>query len=248
MAWAFVAHRGSANAKASATTISVSPTAALAVDSIIIVRGCTDNGSGDVGGESNRHSVSDSKGNTWTKIREHNSGGGAASGVIGSLFISKITTQIETTDTVTLTIDIAVSARAVGLEEFSVAAGKTYSVIGVNGANGSSTAPTVTLSGLAAATHLFLGAVCIEGPNGDTFTQDADYADNTSFGTTGGGVTSNVAARFGDRIVSAASDTYNPTLGTARDWIDILAAVDEVDPPIGAPAGLFTKCLTGVGI
>lgn len=220
MAWAFVAHRGSANNKVAGTTISVSPSANLDVGDIIVVRCVSDDSA-----TNNGHTVSDSKGNVWTLLRQQFSPGTDAT---SSLWASKLTASILTTDTITLTLTDSVSAKAVGIEEFSVAVGNTFSLIGGNSVNFSTATPTITLSGLPAATHLWLGSIGIEGPNGDTYTQDADYANNTSFGTTGGGAATNVASRFGSRIFPSASDTFNPTLGTSRDGNIILVALDEV--------------------
>lgn len=253
MAWAWQAHRGSANNKTASASIGVSPSTAIPVNSILVVRCASDNG-GAGAGESNEHtSVTDSKGNTYTKLREHTAGGAAASSVTGSIWAARITTQLETTDTVTINFSFSPAAKVIGLEEYTVAAGKTFSNIGVAGANGSSTTPSVTLGGLPATTHLFLGHIGAEGPNGDTFTQDADYGgagegSNTSIGTTGGGAATNVYSRFGGNIAALASDIYNPTLGTARDWIDTLIALDEVDIPAGPVAGLRTLAMTGVGV
>ncbi|MEM2107835.1 MAG: hypothetical protein QXL10_00925 [Candidatus Bathyarchaeia archaeon] len=231
MGWSFIAHRGSANNKTSGTSISVSPNAAISAGRVLVVR-CVSDNSGTTSGQSSEHtSVSDSKGNTYTKIREQRySAGAAADGVVGSLWISRLTTALGTSDTITLTLGAAVTAKAIGLEEYSIT-GVGVSVAGANGnSQAATTAPTCTLSGLTSAEYLWLGHVGIEGPNTDAFTQDSDYANNTSFGTSGGNAASNVASRFGSRVYTGTSDTYNPTLGTARDCVTILAAVLEVQP------------------
>lgn len=247
MSWAFVAHRGSAQNKVAASSISMNPTANINVGEICVVRVVADNYSG-ASAVTNWHSVSDNKGNSWTKIREHtiSSGGAANDGVTASLFISRITAQILTTDAITAAFNqsgfsFSPPAKAIGAAIFSNGGG-TISVVGANSAIGTGTAPSVTLSGLTSAEYLWLGHVGIEGPNGDTFTQDGDYANNTSFGTTGGGAVSNVASRFGSRVYTGVSDTYNPTLGTSRDWVTILGAVKESG---GVQYGSAT--LSGVG-
>lgn len=233
MAWTFQIHRGSANNKTSGTTISVSPSGTMVVDRIAIVRCVSDNPDDASSGNTNFHSVSDSKGNTWTKIREEtiNPAGAAGSGATVSTFISKITTEILTTDNVTLTITIATTAKAIGIDEWSLAAGKTFSIVGINGAGGAGTTPSVALSGLPSTVYLFLGSVGVEGPIGDGFTQDADYGSTSDFGTTGGAAVTNVTDRLGRRIATLTGDTYNPTLGTSRDWAATLSALQEVDPP-----------------
>ena len=226
--WSFVGHRGSAGGSVAGTTISVFPSVSIPQNAILIVRTVSDNPS-TVIGMTDYHSVSDSKGNTYTKLREITMASGSpGSGLTVALFASKLSTGLSTTDTVTLTISSSVGAKAIGLEEFSVGTGMTFQLDAVIFSNGNSTTPSVTLLGLTNVTRLWLGLVGIEGPNEDTFTQDTDYANNTSFGTTGGVADTNVASRFGSRVATITSDTYNPTLGTTRDWVDILAALKEV--------------------
>jgi len=189
--WAFVAHRGSANAKTGATSISVSPSAEIPAGAIVLVR-CASfpvNAEGDT----NFHSVADSKSHTWTKLREHSRFPSSGNGTTNSLWMAKLTSALTTSDTVTLSLSSSPTsnAKAIGLEEFSVASGKTFSPAGANAANGSSSTPSVTLSGLSSAARLWLGQVTRQRPNGDTYTQDSDYSDTTKFGTTGGSATSN---------------------------------------------------------
>ena len=111
MAWAWQAHRGSANNKTSSTSIGVSPSAVIQVNDLLLVRVASDN-LATVDGESNDHtSVTDNKGNSYTKLREHTkASGGAAAGVTVSMFMSKITTQLEVADTVTVNFSAAIAA------------------------------------------------------------------------------------------------------------------------------------------
>jgi hypothetical protein len=229
--WNFVAHRGSANAKTGATSISVSPSAEIPAGAIVLVR-CVSfpvNAEGDT----NFHSVSDSKSHTWTKLHEHSRFPSSGNGATNSLWMAKLTSALTTSDTVTLSLSSSPTsnAKAIGLEEFSVASGKTFSPAGANAANGSSSTPSVTLSGLSSAARLWLGHVTRQRPNGDTYTQDSDYNDTTKFGTTGGSATSNQSSVAGYRIATLTGDTYNISIQTSGNWVAVLAAVDEVDEP-----------------
>jgi hypothetical protein len=227
-AWTFIADRGTAQNKTSGNTLTLTPTATLAAGRVAVVRASSDNDSSATGdGESSRHTVSDSAGNSWTKIREHTfGGGGAGAGVTHSLWYSVLGTQLTTSSTVTLTLGSAVTAKAMALSEFSVAEGLTVSLTAQNGNQGTGTNNvTVSLSSLTEQEYLFLGSVGTEGPNGDTFTQDSDYQSLASIGTTGGGGATNVSLRGGYRIATLTGDTYNPTLGTSRDWVAILGAL-----------------------
>ncbi len=231
MAWAYIAHRGTGFEKVNDKSLVFSPSTTLAVGTIQILRYTTDNAS--LGGdtESDLHSLADDKGNIWTKLREHNRGTSARAATTASIFASKITTAILATDNITLTIggSVRVDAKVGGIEEFTVAAGKTFSLVGDNGVVGA-TNYTVTLSGLVSAEHLWLGVFGPEGPNSDSFTQDTNFANNTNIGTTGGGAASNVSNRFGSRILTATSETWNGA-ATGRDHVVLLVALDEIDEP-----------------
>src|SRR3990170_714672 len=100
MAWTYVAHRGNAApAKDAGTaTVSVSPSAALVVGSVIIARCVSDNIGTTDSGASSEHTVTDNvtPTNTWTKIREQRRSPTAVAGdgVVASVWVCKVTTQI----------------------------------------------------------------------------------------------------------------------------------------------------------
>ncbi len=235
--WTYVANRGTATEKTSDTSISVNPSATLDVGDIIFVFCVADNVS--AGPDTNHHTVSDSQSNPWTKIGETSPNLGPGSGVTVSLWVSKLTTQLATTDTITLTVSSAVTAKAISVEEFTVAAGKTYSLVGADQNEGSGTGPTAAVSGLSSAEYLLIGMPGWEGTTADVSTFDADYTTFGTTGTSGGGATSNVAMWPGRRVATLTSDTFAVTLGAARDWADVLGAIQEVDegapPPVEPP-------------
>lgn len=231
MAIAFVAHRGSASTKVSGTTLAVSPTANLAVGTLIFVRCTTTNNAAVDGDDTAEHSISDSKGNAWTKVKEFTAGGGVVNQQQTSLFMSKLTVAILTTDTITLTTVVAEAERVIAVEECSVGSGAPQ----VDGAVASTvqvTTPTITLSGLANVSHFFFGLLGVSTTTAESVTQDADYANGTQEGTSGGVANSNRKNFMGTRVLTATSDTYNPTLGTARRVIIILAAISATDTTV----------------
>ena len=216
----------------------MNPTANLNVGALVVVKAVSDN-LGTTSAESTEHTVSDSKGNSWTKIKEWRCSSGAAQdGVVVSLWFTKVTTQILTTDTISLTGITTAYSKAIGADEYSVTSGAAPTVQNAAGTTGSSTTPSVATSGQPSAAYLFVGAVGIEGPNGDTFTQDTDYLNSTLVGTTGSTPATNVAVRFGDRVATLTGDTYNPTLGTSRDWTAVLGMLLENAPLTIAPVGI----------
>ncbi|MBI2450802.1 MAG: hypothetical protein HYV52_00470 [Parcubacteria group bacterium] len=244
--WAFVAHRGSANNKTGGANISVSPTASIPSGAFLVIRAASDNLSA-VNGDNNEHtSVTDSKGNTYAQFVEFtNASGAAGSGVTVSMWGSILTVGLGVADSVTVNFSGAVNSKVMALEEFSIGAGSTFSIAGTGTGSGSTNSPSALVSGLVSQEYLFLGQVGVEGPNGDAFTQDADYANNTSVGTTGGGAATNISSRWGSRITTLTGDTYNPTLGNARDWAAIIVAIKEIAPVITVGAiGSQTSAMT----
>lgn len=255
-AWAAWTHQGnrvSATEKTSDGSISASPSSELPVGSVILVR-CTTDNAATTAGQTTTHTVSDSASNTWTRIREETFTAGAAEdGVTNSLWISgastdgQLTSAIGTGGSITCSISSNVTAKALLVDEFSVGSAKTASIAGHNGGNNSgTTACTITLSGLASAEYLWVGSCGKEGPNGDSFSGDADYTALTNTGTTGAGAASNVYNRAQFRIFTGGSDTWNASSGTGRDTASMLAAIQEVDE--GAPPPCpKTLLLLGVG-
>ncbi len=104
------------------------------------------------------------------------------------------------------------------------APGAAASPLDVRGtATGSSSTPSVSTSGSTVqADGITIGFVATEGPSGDTFTQDSSPAYSTPpvrVGTTGGSAATNMTIAGGYFIETATgTKTYNPTLGTSRDW------------------------------
>ncbi len=205
---------------------------------ILIVR-CESNNPDGTNGSTTHLSVTDAVGNTYTRVVEHQvSAGSAADGIVVGIFASDVTTTITTSDNITCTVDTSTAARGIDLEEYSIAAGKTYSIAGVNGATGTSTSPSVTLSGLTSASYAWFGNVGWEGPVGDFSSGDTDYTNRNGAGcTSGGAAASNICQRDVDRLnFTGTSDTLDHTLSNSRDWSIVLAALQEVDEGAPPPA------------
>jgi len=234
VAFSAVVVRGSAISSASGTTIPLNPSANLVVDKIIVVNCVTDNDSVAVSsGSSSRHtSVSDnaaSSTNVWEKIAEYTqTSGTAANGVTISSWICKITTQIATTDAITLTIAEAVLEKAISAFETSILAGAVYSVsqVGV-GQN----AITASVSSLNSREYLLVGHGGAEGTD-STKTPDANYTERFDLrtGSTGSRVTQHVVTRIailtGDSCTSSAWTNTNPMF--------LLIAITEIPPNLSA--------------
>ena len=222
MAISYTAHRGSASAVATNSSIAMNPSANLVVGKLIVVRTYSR-------GETS-HTVTDSKGNTWVKVAEIQGATGSTKTL--ALHYTVVTTQIDTTDTITLTLGGAQTGKVIAAEEYATGGG-TVSVVGSNTAEGSSGTPLATLSGLSSLTRMWVGVLGVsQRITLYTYTQDSDYANDTKVGTNDlGGY---VSTDMGSRSAAITSDSFNPTI-TSNPWGIILAAFEEAAPVAVTP-------------
>lgn len=228
MAFAFVSNHGSVGVESSAASIAVGVAVAnIPVGRLAYAYFVSDNQSS--GEDTTLHqSVADSKGNTWTKVKEVSGRTGAAadSGSTTSLWYSVITTElVASTDTVTLTLSTAKVARVGCLTSYSFANG-----VQLDDANGSpqhSTTPSVTSATLASASRLWLGLMGQDHGGTLGFSEDGDYTSRQNIGS-GSNNTSGVRVWLAERIATLTADTYNPTKTTAADESMIIAAFQDV--------------------
>jgi hypothetical protein len=236
--------------KTSGTTHGRTYASTVVVGTVVIVEWVTDNFSTSAGDTTEHSSVTDTQGNTYTKLFERTTTAGVAGdGVTRSVWITQITTQVTTADTATLTIANAVTAKVVRGLGRTVTGGNTWQNDGVTHATGSDTAPTVTSATLSSIERLWVGLVGWEGISTNFSTEDADYTDGGSGGTTGDADATNVAAHVGSRVATITADTYAVVLGATRDWGVSILSIAEVAIAAGtAPAGIGTQGgLIGVG-
>jgi hypothetical protein len=209
---------------------------------MLIVRvACDDPSGGPANGESTLLSVSDSQGNTYTRIREfrRDPSSTAADGVIGGLFYSVLATALANgTDQITLTSP-SVAARTIAASEFSFSGTLTIEQSSTTGGNTAN--PSRSLSSMTSRDYLLIGALAREAPTGTTYTHDADYTQMTITGTTGSGNASNVSVISGYRLATLTDDTYGITQ-VAMDWAIIVVAFYEAGaPPSGQPTQVRTQ-------
>lgn len=164
--------------------------------------------------------VTDSKGNTWTRHRTSTT---TSLDMRASVFAAPVTTQLVSGDTITVTLSSSVAAKAAVVGEFlglqsapfdvyadSTGTGTVAQGGSSGGVNG--VAPTTSHS-------LIVGTLAVRGPATETFTEAAGFTSTGRVGTT-----TNVTVAQGWKAVqSTATVNYNPTLGTSEEWIDIAA-------------------------
>lgn len=235
MAWSFSGHRGSANNKTSGPVLTVSPNQNVPVGAVLVAVAVSDN-INTAGGASNTHLVGDFRANVWTKVLEFTNAAAAGAGITLSVWVSKLTAQIATSDTVILSLSASTTAKAIGLYEYAHGSGNSlYIQGGIASQQDATSSPTVTASNLPNRTYAIMGIVAREADTAGTYTQDSDYNDRTKFGTTGGAAGVDVSCIVGDRVVTATGDTFAPTaLSVAADVVTAMVALYEVVPK---PAG-----------
>lgn len=202
----YVGNCGSSSAKSN-VALTLTVTQPVPVGALVYVRGGMDTTQGSV-------LVTDSQGNAWNTF----------AGVVRcSGAWSVLTNALTTSDTITFTPGAGVAAVAAVADFFVGLVAKTD--FSDSSAGGSSATPSVGPSTPTFPDDLILGTVGVNGPSGDGFTEDTDTNGGDGWhtlkrlGTTGGGATSNATTNAAYKITtSAAAQTYNPSLGTSRNW------------------------------
>ena len=193
------------------------------------------------------NTVTDSAGNTYTKVSTQS---------VFTSFNFDIFYTVATAYTAPNFINwIANSNEAVG-KTYNVGvyvirpdSGTTFSSTGAlfSSATGSGTTPSITTASLSA-NQVLIGTVCINGPNGDTWTEDNDTLNGTwssgqgatgpsiSAGTTGAGAASNYSIRSQYKLItSSGAQTFNPTLGSSRSYGVNYVAITQTGTPTYTP-------------
>lgn len=240
MAWGAPAGRGSNQNKTSGTSLVLTiANADITVGEIAFVWAACDS-MDTLAGDTSHLSIVDSAGNVWNKVFER-SGAVADAHVCIAFWWTKVTTQMTSgSSTITLTIDEAKVAKAMGCGASTIGASKTASLADRVTATGvvSSNSPTVTSGTVSSVERLWLGLLGMEIRPGD-MVEDSDYTVIVAQGTTGAPINSNISGRLAYRIATLTSDTYAATQGQAGDWVTTIMAFDEVDD--GAPPAGFVR-------
>ncbi len=244
-AFSAVTARGEASEEVNDSSISVSPSANLTVGKIIVVSATTDNAA-TADGASTLHSISDTRSNTWIKVFEETETDGAANdGATVSLWWTKVTTQIGTGDSVTLTTASNRTAKIIGLTEVTVTAGNTVaSTTGYTGnthyaAAGSN--PSHVLSGLTSRAYFEVGTSGAEGTDQAKTPTNLTEMYDTRSGTS---ASTSVSYHVATRLQTATGDTWTSSAWTYTSAIASLTMFYEVADPTIAVTGTLTSSAT----
>lgn len=226
MSFSAVTARGVTNERTLDNSIAVSPDAAIAVGRAAFAVVIGDNIS-TTGGNTTDHTVTDTDTHTWTRVYEHTVTAGAADdGFTLSLWMTVVTSEIGTSDSITCTFAANITSKCIHIFEATMGAGNTLAVEAFDTDDGG--AAGATLASMTSREYLLIGTAGRE--NEDTnWTADSDYTTlQESISSAAGATTSNVAVGEGYRIATLTGDTFFPGALGAGDKTIILAAIYEV--------------------
>lgn len=222
MAISFVKNVGGNTASNSKTVAVTVPAAGVALGDLLVVRAGQDSNDA----SQSLTSIADTKLNTYAEL--------VAPVTFGSnrwayIWYASVGTALVSGNTITVTFLNKGNIHCV-IDQFS---GLTTTKDGTNSASGSSTTPSTNITPTQAA-DLVVSHLMILSGEADSFTEDTDSdAGDTWHGLTTqtgtGGV--NISRGAYKITISAATDTYNPSLGTSRAWAVLLAGIQGTDQP-----------------
>jgi hypothetical protein len=198
----------SAFAQNSANTVIVAGVNPISAGDLHVVYVGVDN-STTTAGDSTEITVTDTKGNTYTRAKEQTQGGSAnASSTVG-IFYSVLTTALTAVDTITASFSSR-AARVIASESYTIGAGSTITVVDPIGQGGTGTPATITHSAAVSGTE-YVAAVATA-VESNTTTGGWSTLEGSSTGvttlaatTSGGGSAANQALRVGSAIRTVSS-------------------------------------------
>jgi uncharacterized phage protein (TIGR02218 family) len=190
-------------------------------------------------GPSNNHlTITDSQGNTWTKLREYTANMLAGGDVVtSSIWACVVTTALTTSDTLAVTFAIAIPCRAIESRQFttSILQPSISIVGGVDRLDEDSDPGLLSISGLQSQQYLFVRACAIHGtPGGADINLYTPTAGFTEFVVPHNNSTlqseaadRQIGARGEFKIVSATGSSTNPSVdpATSPDTASVFIAL-----------------------
>lgn len=241
MTIASIGQAGTASEKTSDTSLVFSPTNQLDAGNAAVLWVAIDNIS-TADGVTSDVSASDSKGNTWTKIREQTEteAGVALDGATGALFMCRgIATTILTSDTITISLSGNSTAKGAVVWEYSLAANMQLTLEQVVFTSGSGDVASISVTSLPSREYLLVHLIAME--NITALTEDADYTEITETGPTGGAGDTNVTVSGGWRIATLTTDTIDAATTPDREHVQFLAALYETSTGLSVTVGQATE-------
>ncbi len=178
--------------------------------------------------------MNDSRGNVWERVR---TGADGATTIRASQFRCQVKVRLQAGDLIELRTPVSTTARAVTIDEY---AGLTFDAVHMqNAVSGNSTTPGTTLTlTTSQGDTLIRGGLTVAGPSNDTYTLDMlrDYVNRGRRGTNLGDGADVWTATVSKNAVPAGLQRWLPGIGTARPWVEIIAAYATGTPVWTPPA------------
>lgn len=235
---------GTRNGAGTSTTITTS--AVAEVGNLIVVMVAMDNVQTTDQQSNDVTSVTDSVGNTYTKIGEYTNGqGAAAAGATVAAFQSVVTIQLGNGGVITVNHssvnDVALRAWEFTLDTDAIGVYGTLQVL----ANDAADPGSMTLGSLVSDEYLFLRLTSTEGETTTGYTVTTNYTSiDPLASSTAGAAAGNIVLSGEFRIVTATTSTSDPTF-TAEDSASIMFALREV---FSLAIGAGSYSLTGAAV
>ena len=221
---------GTANSTAASTTLALTTTSIAEVGKLVVLIIAADNTSTVNTGSGNEiTTISDTAGNAYVKLREFvNSQGAAAAGVTVSLWIARITTELASASTITITLGASRVSKCVSAHKFSVDSGFTYENMGgADLENDAADLGAISLAGLPNREYLYIRASAQE-TNATTQTETLGYTLFTAATASTGVVATSVATSGSEfKIVTSGNQTSDSTASPV-DSASVFVALREV--------------------
>ncbi len=222
-------YNGGATTNAGGTSFSAAPSTSIPSGSYVVLMINRDNNTTSDGDNSEVTSVTDTQGNTWTKLKEMTNGqGAAAAGAMVSVWGCYPSGTYGTT---TATATFAVGQSALALLFFAVPVGAALGVDGTasKAIDASTGFGSLSITGLPSKERVWLRFCCKEGNGTTAITATSGW---TSFGITaqnGPGITAtnHIMYRAEYKVATSTGETSNPTWGTSGDAASVLIALSE---------------------
>lgn len=229
-------YNGGATTNAGGTSFAVSPSTSIGADNYVLLVINRDNDSTTDGDNGEVTGVTDTQGNTWTKLKEMTNGqGAAAAGAMISVWGCRPSGTYGTTQA-TVTFGAARNALACYFIAIPIGAGNSMQLDGtqsvaIDAAIGFG---SQTISGLASAQRAYISACCKEGNATTAIVATLGW---TSFGLTGQNgptitATNHIMYRSEYKVATSTGETSNPTWATSGDAASVMLALSETTPTV----------------
>jgi hypothetical protein len=222
---------GASANKTDATSIAhTTTTTAVAAGDLVIVVVAKDNAAATNGNTNEITSVTDSAGNTYTKIREYcNSRGAANGGATVAAYYSLASFALGIGGTITANFSDTRAAKALSAWAFTATGDSLTIEAGAqdSAVTGGDAGGALTISSLPSGEHLFLRATAIEVTFSTGQGAGTNYTALTNAGTAVAGSASNMQVAGEWRILAATGDTSDPATFSPFDAASFYVAVTE---------------------